>query len=213
MVKILVDSHTRDTDDELKLRIDYRYEQMFENATYNLFQSETAKMWALFSIFKTASNNAKDGGTPLTKLKNKAKAELVEYLSLFNRQIEVEANKRPQEEAEAFASDSGADLQKPRGTTKKVALTYLETPAGFKVTNDDQTGAVLLKWNRVNGARTYLIQVLDKEGVWQNCLFCDQITLLLQGTEAEVKKTYRIRAIGQGTLVSDFTEGVSVWVR
>jgi hypothetical protein len=54
---------------------------------------------------------------------------------------------------------------------------------------------------------------VDDAGKVLNVYSTTQTSILMEGTASEVKKTYCLRASGDGTLISDYTEAISVWVR
>jgi hypothetical protein len=218
MIKVLIASHMQDTDDELKVRIDYRLEKLLGNPLYPMFQPDATKLNTLLVTFKTASNTVKDngGGTVAVGLKNKAKDELNQFVKLLNMGIEVEANKRAtDEEAQAFAEGTGANVSAAKKAARRaVAMTYLETPTGFKALNDElKQGAYILMWNAVKGAIMYVIEELNEDGTVKNVTHCDKLMLSVAGVETEIKRTFRLKAIGTDTITSDYTENVSVWVR
>jgi hypothetical protein len=215
MIEVLVASHTKDTDDELKVRIEYRYQKVFNNPTYPMFQPQAIQMGVFLGDFKTTSNAVKDngGGKLLIDIRNKSRNNLSQCIKLFNAEVQVVANRLPHEEAEAFALGTGADLKKAKATAAK-RVTFLDVPQNFTVVDDkDRRGWCMLNWEAVENALTYLIEELDKAGNWQTRGVCSKTTLFLGGTDYEVKKTFRIRAAGLDTLVGDYTEAVSVWVR
>lgn len=217
MIKILVSSHTPDTDNELKVRADYRFEKMNGVAAYSAFQPQVTKMGELIAIYKSASTKAKDlGGSPLIAAKNKAKDELKQLLKLLNTEIEVAANKLESDEAAyTFAEGTGADIQeqKSKPRSKKTAP-FLETPNNFFVENDRlHKGAAMATWDSVKGVLTYIVEEIDEVGKVLNTYNTTEKSLLIQGAASEVKKTYQMRAVGAGTSVSESTESFTVWVR
>lgn len=217
MLNILAASHMTDTDDALKVRVEYRYGKMNNNATYSAFQPQTTQLDVLLTNFKVASNNVKDiGGVPMTKIKNKAKEELQQYLKLLNTEIGVAANKLGSDElARAFAEGAGMDVQEPKSKIKnKKVVGVLDMPANFFVENDRQhKAAAFASWEKSKGAVTYIIEEVDDTGKILNTYNTTELFLLIQGTQSEVKKTYQMYAVGSGTSVSETTEPFSVWVR
>ena len=217
MIKILVASHTQDTDNELKVRAEYRFEKMNGVVAYSAFQPQVTKMGELIAVYKSASTKAKDlGGPPLIAAKNKAKDELKQLLRLLNSEIEVVANKLESDEAAyAFAEGTGAEIQeqKSKPRTKKTAP-FLETPNNFFVENDRlHKGAAMATWDSVKGVLTYIVEEIDEAGKVLNTYNTTEKSLLIQGAASEVKKTYQMRAVGAGTSVSESTESFTVWVR
>ncbi|MBL7815044.1 MAG: hypothetical protein JNL70_08540 [Saprospiraceae bacterium] len=209
MLKILLD-HTKLKQDEVKPRVDFLVKKMKGVALYNAFDTQITALEALASDYDNALFVAKDGGSPQEK--NKLKAEIIEFLSKLARKIEVAANDFEDEaEGLAYAKGSGFTVQE---SVEKKAYSFLEVPGNFTVIDfKPKKGACKLTWDRVLGAITYLPEELDKDGTWKSLGVCKKRQLVLEGTESEVKRTFRIRAGGAGTLVSDYSEAVSVWVR
>ena len=217
MIKILVASHTQDTDNELKVRADYRFEKMNGVVAYSAFQPQVTKMGELIAVYKSASTKAKDlGGPPLIAAKNKAKDELKQLLRLLNSEIEVAANKLDTDEAAyTFAEGTGADIQEQKSKPRsKKTSPFLETPNNFFVENDRlHKGAAMATWDSVKGVLTYIVEEIDEAGKVLNTYNTTEKSLLIQGAASEVKKTYQMRAVGAGTSVSESTESFTVWVR
>lgn len=208
MVKIILD-HIQLTQDEFKPRLDYLSKKMKGNPLYLAFQDQVAAMDAHGLAYGDALFTAKDGGPVL--LKNELRAEINVFLKKFARKVEAAADDLPTEaEAMAFAKGTGFTVLEQ---AEKKVLTFLEVPNNFTVVDyKPSAGACLLSWSRVTGAKTYLIEELDSNSVWQNRGISNKTSILMFGTESEVKRTFRISALGSGTLVSACTNGVSVWV-
>lgn len=208
MVKILLD-HTSLSQADLKLRLEYITKKMLNNVTYSALQPAVIPLDALAAPYAEALFVATEGGD--IEPKNKLKAEICLLMTKLAKKVEVVANDiADADEALAFAKGTGLTVRE--NTAKKVA-TFLEVPKDFYVADDKKRkGACLLTWEPVVGALTYLIYELDKDGNWQSRGVSKKTSLLMEGTEYEVKKTFRICAAGAGTLVSDYTEPMSVWV-
>lgn len=216
MIKLKVASHVNDTDDQMQVRMDFRLEKLIDGKlTYSMFKDQTDEMGNLTAIFKSDSNKYKDlGGKLLRDAKNMSRDNLNQFVKLFNTEIEVAANKLGDDEsARAFAKGTGADVHETKSTTKKV-LDFLAVPADFIVENDTKrTGACLAKWKASKGTRNYLLEEVDDAGTVKNTYYITGLFLLIEGTASNVKKTYRLRAIGANGVVSEYTEDFSVWVR
>ena len=65
---------------------------------------------------------------------------------------------------------------------------------------------------RVTGALIYLIEESNKDGVWESRGTSTQPSIVVSGTESEVKRTFRIKASAADGLTSEYTDAVSVWV-
>jgi hypothetical protein len=208
MVKILA-NHLRDSDDELKSRVEYRLSKMDKNPVYSMFDMQIIKMGELLTQFKAATIVAKDSGSATAK--NKAKDELTLFLSLFNREIEVEADRRPPEEAEAFALGTAADIVKPRRAAEKLA--FLAIPNDFDAVDvKKRPGVYELSWKRVVGARVYVLEELDEAGNLKETTFHTKIGVTVMGSASKVLKFFRLKATGADGLVSGYTDTIGVWV-
>lgn len=208
MVKIILD-HNSLSQADLKLRLEYIFKKMNNNALYSVLQQVVMALGALCTPYSDALFVATEGGD--VELKNKLKAEACLFLTKLAKKIEVIANDfDDKEQGIAFAKGTGFTVQE---NNAKKNLTFLEVPTNFYVADDrKRKGACVLTWDRVVGALTYLIYELDKDGNWQSRGVSKKTTLTIEGTEYEVKKTFRICAAGAGTLVSDYTEPMSVLV-
>jgi hypothetical protein len=216
MIKTNVASHIKDTDDELVVRIDDKYGKMNNNPVYAQFQPQVTQMGDLFKTYKSARTNALTiGSSETTKLKNKTKDELVQFVKLLNTEIEVAANKLGSDElAEAFATGAGTELTKARGKSNKKAADYLDMPADFYVENDRQRkGAATATFKTVDNAVNYAIIEIGEDGKIKNTYYCTKSPYSIQCGESEVKKTYQMYAIGTNNVTSELTEAFTVWVR
>ncbi len=209
MIKILLDFGKLSQDD-FKIRLEYQFKQLNGNATYGVFNAHIATLGTLASAYSDALFAVKAGGP--VELKNQLRTDANLFLAKFANKIEGVANDlATKEDAVAFIKGAGFNVSE---NNTKVRQNFLETPDDLTVTDEKQRkGACALTWNRVAGALTYSIQVSDKDGNWQDLGVSTQSKFLHQGTDWEVKRTYRVKAIGAGTLMSDYTEAVSVWVR
>lgn len=210
MVKIINDIN-RLNEVELDNRGILVVKKMDGKPTYIMFKEQVAILGTLSSTYTNALFEY-DGSEAKRDIKNLAKDALKPFLIKFIKKIEVEANDQPTEqEALAFAKGTGCPVSEVN-TKKAAALTYLETPKGFKVVDDDRKGAALLSWLRVVGAIMYLIEELNKDGVWESRGTSTQPAMVIAGSESEVKRTFRILASATDGVTSEYTEGVSVWV-
>ena len=216
MIKVNVASHVQDTDEELIVRIDDKYEKMNNNPAYAQFQQQTTQMGDLFKTYKSARINALSiGSTESFKTKIKCKDALVQFVKLFNTEIEVAANKLGSDElATAFALGAGTELAKTRNKSNKIAADYLDMPADFYVENDRQRkGAATATFKAVKKALNYAIVEVDDDGKVKNTYYASKSPYSIQCGESEVKKTYQMYAIGTDNVTSERTEAITVWVR
>jgi hypothetical protein len=210
MVKILA-NHLKDTDDELKSRIEYRFGKMDKNPTYVFFGTQIIKMGDLLARFKAATSLAKDTGSAAAK--NKQKEELCTFVSLFNREIEVEANRLPQEEAETYAIGTGADIQKSRTGMAAAKLAFLAIPDNFDAVDvKKRAGVYELTWGRCIGARIYVLEEVDEAGKLLNTTYHTKTSVTVTGSASRVLKFFRLKATGADGLESGYTDTIGVWI-
>lgn len=210
MVKIINDINSLNQAD-LDNRAAFVFKKMNGNALYNMFGEPVATLGTLSSAYTNALFQ-EDGSDAKRDVKNKTKDALKLFLTKFIKKIEVTANDLPTEdEAIAFAKGTGCTISEANNK-KAAALTFLDAPTSFKVVDDDRPCAALLTWKRVVNALIYLIEELNKDGVWESRGTSTQPSVVIAGTASEVKRTFRIQASATDGLVSSYTDAVSVWV-
>ena len=209
MIKLVL-AHKNLTQEELKARAELYIFRMDDNPVYSEFQSLITTLKPLVATYGTALINAKLGGADRTEAKNKSKEAVDNFLTKLTKTMEIKANDLAPEEGEVFVKGAGFDMAQARGSNK--AITYLETPVLAIENVKGRRGVIDLNWGRIAGAITYGLEELDSEGHWQNGKYCSQISLQLTDLEVGTKKTYRLKGIGAGTLVSAYSEPVTIWV-
>ncbi len=209
MPRILL-SHKGISQDDLKARAELHVFKMDGNPNYVAFQPLITTFKPLVDTYATALINAKLGGSDRIKAKNKAKEALENFITKMAKTLELAANDLPEDEAEEFVKGAGFDMPEARSSSKP--QTFLETPVLTIEKVKGRSGALIMDWNRIAGAITYAFEELDSDGNWQNGKYCNQPTLLLTDLAVGSKKTYRMKAVGMGTLVSAPSEPVTVWV-
>ena len=210
MVKIINDINSLN-EAELDARGILVFKKMDGKPTYVKFKDTVVILGTLSSAYTNALFEV-DGSSTKKDIKNLAKDALKPFLVKLIRKIEVEANDLPTEqEGIAFAKGTGFTVSEV-STKKAAALTFLDIPTNFKVVDDDRPMAALLTWQRVVGAIIYLIEELNQAGVWESRGTSTQPIMVVGGTEAEVKRTFRIQASAADGLVSGYSDAISVWV-
>jgi hypothetical protein len=209
MIKLILD-HNKLSQIELKNRLEYIFKKMNGNAAYTMFQALLAILGVLYTDYDKALFE-EDGSQEKRDTKNKLKAEALIFLSKFARKIEVVANDLPtKEEALAFAKGTGFTVQE---TTTRKSVDFLAVPEDFELENDKlRKGGYYSGWKRTKGAISYTLEELDDKGVILNAIHTTSNKLVLS-CEPSVLKNYRLRANGTDTLVSDYTETLTVFVR
>ncbi len=209
MLKIRL-SHNGVSQKELNDFAELHIFKMDGNPIYSEFQSLITTLKPLVETFNVALINAKLGGADRTEAKNKAKEAVYNFLTKLTKTMELKASDLLQEEGEAFVKGAGFELSQTKGGNKM--KTYLETPVLTIENIKGRRGAIDMNWARIEGAITYGLEELDSEGKWQNGKYCSQTSLQLTDLEVGAKKTYRLKGIGAGTLVSGYSEPVTIWV-
>jgi hypothetical protein len=209
MIKILLD-FKRFNQVDLRIFAELIFEKMNGNSKYAMFQTLVAILGSLAVDYKTALF-ADDGSSDKRSDTRALNAELVEFLAKLAAKIEVTANDLPVNERETFGKGTGFNL-KEAPTGKKMAAEFLGVPSNLKVINDERPMAASLTYDRMAGAKTYLAQELGKDGVWFNCGATPSLSLVINGTETDVKRTFRICAMNSDGVMSDYTKAVNVWV-
>jgi hypothetical protein len=208
MIRILL-NFNRLSQSDLRIFAELIFSKMDGNAKYIMFQALVTILGALAAEYKVLLF-AQDGSEEKRNAKNAKLVELKEFLSKLAGKVEVAANDLPSYEREAFAKGTGFSIPEA-GSTPRVNAAFLEVPASFKVIDDNQPFAAFLSWSRVFGANSYLIEEF-KEGVWHNCGSVAQLSIVVGGTETNIKRTFRVKAANADGVMSDYTREVNVWV-
>ena len=209
MLKILL-THKGLTQEELKARAELHVYKMDDNPVYSEFQPLITAFKPLVATYSVALINAKLGGADRIEAKNKAKDAVSNFIMKIIKTLELKADDLSPEAGEALVKGAGFEIPQVRGSNK--AVTYLETPILTIENVKGRRGVINMNWERIEGAITYGLEELDSEGHWQNGKYCSQISLQLTDLEVGTKKTYRLKGIGAGTLVSGYSEPVTIWV-
>ena len=209
MIKILLD-HNRLNDVELNLRLASIFKKMNNNAAYAMFQSLITALGVISLDFDKALTDAEGRATKAIELKNKLKDEARLFLTKFAGKIEPIANDMPEEDGKTFVKGTGFTLKE--APIAKPALTFLEVPTNFTVTDDKQRkGWCIGTWDKSEEATSYLLEEVDDKGAIKNTFTASKTSLNIPGTESKVVRNFTIRAI-KGAIRSDSTEAAGVYV-
>ena len=210
MVKILL-SHKYMSQDDLKSRGDLHVFKMDGIAAYLKFQPLINEFKPLLAIYSESLLIAKLGGDDRIKAKNRAKKNVDNFITEISREVEGEANKnRPESEGIEFAENAGFDVQKKDKSSKKID--YLATPVLSIEKEKGRSGVMNFGWVKIVGAITYALFEVDKDGNMHNISHTNALSFQLTGLEIGVPKTYCMKAIGTGTLASEMSAPVTVWI-
>ena len=209
MVKILLDFN-RLNDGDFNIRLASHFKKMNNNATYAMFQSLITALGVIANDYDTALTNAEERGKTVIKIKNKLKADAQMFLTKLAAKIETVANDMPEEEGTTFAKGTSFTVKE---ATTKTALTFLEVPTNFSVEDDkNRKGWCTASWDKSAGAVSYVLEEWDAKGTIINTFTSTKTTLNISGTESKVVRNFSVRATGTGSLRSDNTDTVSVFV-
>ena len=211
MVKIR-NSHRRLRNESLKNRGELHFDKLNGIALYAAYQPQVTYLGTLIPDFRAAIINCKLGGIDRTEAKNKIQDDFMQVLNGLSGKIEADANLLPQSEAEAFIKGTGFELMEAKAPTPKKVITFLEVPTNFKVTDEKKQGAGLFDWDEKEGAITYLIEVLLQDDFWKVVGVSDTPSTVFSGFPSKGIRVFRIRALGEGNLMSDCSEPVTVWI-
>ena len=210
MLKILL-SHFKLTQEDLKVRGDLHIFKLDGNADYKDLQPMVTELIPLVNAYSVSLIHLALGGKDRTEAKNVAKEALCAFLTKMYKTIEFKGNQLPTEEAaKKYILGTGCEIYE-RTTVKKkgkVTYDYLETPV-LKVVNNPRHGVLDCSWSEVAGAKMYLLFEVDKDGHLTKCGHTIKTELQLTGVE-QVRKTYRLLAIDNDMLESDYSTSASV---
>lgn len=211
MIKIR-NSHRLLVNEPLKNRAELHVSKMKDVATYAAYQSLVTTLNELLSPFGVAINNCKLGGTDRTKIKNKIQSDVLNALNSLSRKVEGDANDMSQEEGEAFVKDAGFDLVEAKSVAAKKVLTFLDVPANFTAMDSKKQGSVHFNCDADDDTDDYLIERQIKDDHWDVVGHANVLPVIFDGFPSKANSTFRMRGLRKGTLMSDCTEPVTVWV-
>ena len=211
MVKIR-NSHKRLTSEALKNRLELHVNKMDGVAAYAPHQKQVTGLRDLLPVFGAAINDAKLGGTDRTKAKNKIQMEVIQFLDGISRKVEVAANDLSQEEGETFVKNAGFELVEAKTAVSKKAVTFLDAPANFTATDIKKQGSVRFEWEDNDEADDYLFERQIKDDHWAIVGHSNTSPVIFDGFPSKANSVFRNRALRKGTLMSDCSDSVTVWV-
>lgn len=209
MIRILVDFN-RFNQVDLRNFAELVFSKMNNNPKYAAFQALITILGTLATDYKAAIF-AIDGSDEKRDARNALNAEIKAFLVKLAKKTEVAANDLPENEQEIFARGTGFNIQEAT-TAKKAVVEFLDVPTNFKVVDDERPFAALLTYDRMSGAKTYIAQEQNTEGVWADCGATSQLFLIIDGTESDIKRTFRIKCMNGNGVMSNYTRPVHVWV-
>jgi hypothetical protein len=198
----------------LKNRAELIFDKMNGVIIYAPYQSEVTRLGGQIPDLRTAINNAKLGGTDRTAIKNKAQDEVKSLVNGLTKRFELDTKDMPEEEAKAFIEGAGMEVidSKAKTAAPKKAITFLDVPANFTVTDKKKLGAALFGWDADEDAITNAIEIQGADGHWSVYAYSDAPLVILTGFPLGALQTFRMRGISTGTIVSDYTDPVTVWI-
>lgn len=176
---------------------------MLADEQFRSLKPSVDELKRILDAFTIAVSNAVNGGTILTKEKNRKMADLVNQLEKVAIQLDVLA-----ENNEDMVLAAGFELRKPNKPVSE-----LVAPTGLVVTQMERSGSVKLSWNSTPGAVTYGIErLIAGETTWQNGDYSTSKNAVISGLKPGTFMTFHLRAIGTKGMKSEWSQEVSVWV-
>jgi hypothetical protein len=195
--------------EELKTFADTVYNNMTGKELYDPFKALVKELRPIAETFQLALIEALKGGTDRTKAKNDAKDALMLQLTKIGKLMDALWIDSKFDNSKEVA---GFELAKPPIRSTPTPVTYVEAPSNLVFVNDNRKGVVNLTWNKVDNALVYAFEMQQADGSWKNGMYADKTSMQLSDLAVGEKATIRVKTIGPNSLVSDYSEPVSVWV-
>ena len=201
----IVMKHLQLKQGEIPAFADLIYRKVFENPTYGKLQPLAIALKPLSAGFASALLDAEEGGKDRTKIKDLAKDALNSHLTKMGMTIELESNGN-----DDYITGTGFPIRTP--SAKKV-VNYIETPKDFTVRNDDKRKGVLnFSWKKDDNATNNVIEEFMGNDVWKRVTSSTSISAQLTDLPLNSTHIYRMYTLGSGSLVSDFSNSVTITV-
>ena len=198
----------------LKNAVELLFDNMDGVAKYASYQSEIKRLGEQILEFRVALTNSKLGGKDRTATKNRVENEVKSTATSIMKRLELDTKEMAFEEAKAFVEGTSLEVIDPKAkaTVAKKVVTFLEVPANFTVTDQKKLGAALFSWDEDEDALTNAIELKEADGHWSVYAYSDAPNVMLVGFPSGALQTFRMRGISTGTIVSDYTDAVTVWI-
>ena len=181
------------------------YRKVFETPKYTKLQPLVIALKPLTEAYETALFNAKDGGKDRTKAKDTAKDALISHLTKVGMTIELESNGD-----EDYITGTGFPVRQPNA---KRTVDYIDAPENFTIKNDDKRKGVLnFSWKKGDFATNSIIEEFVADDVWKRVASSTTSAAQLTGLPPNATKTFRAYTLGTGSLVSDYSDSVTITV-
>ncbi len=190
------------------------FDKMNSVAIYAPYQADVTRLGELLPSFRTALTNAKLGGKDRTAVKNKLEDEIKSIANGIVGRLELDTKDMVFEEAKVFVEGTSLEVIDPKAKTAAVkkVVTFLDVPANFTITDQKKLGAALFGWDLDEDAVTNAIELKGADGHWSVYAYSDTPFVVLTGFPSGTLQTFRMRGISTGTIVSDYTDPVTVWI-
>ncbi len=178
-------------------------QNMKNDAQFASLKPVVDELQTAYDAFNLALVQAAKGGKDRIEEKNARWADLINSLTTVALSVDLLAKG-----SEKVILAAGYELRKPRKPTEK-----LTKPNGFNVINNEESGAINLSWDVVQGAVNYAIEHLAKgETAWQNGKYSTRKEIVVKDFAPGTFVEFRVRALGRHSLESEWTSPVGVWV-
>lgn len=203
MANINCSEFKKNRQNELKTFADTVYHNTTGKAAYAPFQQALADMNAAADAYQQALVEAADGGKSKIRLKDEAKALLLQQLTRVAKLMDIEWMDNTKD---YLKQEAGFTLNK---TPERKNVTFVEPPTLLEAYNEKARGLITVRWKKSANTVTVGFETLEGEGTWQNGLFSDKESMELTypfGTTLKI----RAKTIGPDSITSIYTEPVEV---
>jgi hypothetical protein len=207
MAKVKVLAYKKLPQDSLATNVHNSVDLMTADAQFASAAAEVTEMKTRCTVYENALRENLVGGRMTTILKNDCKKALLQQMDVVAQLVNFISKG-----SELVILAAGFDISKPAQRYSE-----LETPILLSATNEKATGVVTIYFEKVGGAVNYGIEhriVVEGEtlSVWKNGEYSTRAKCRITGLEAGKYYQFRIRAIGNNSLVSDWSNTEEVLV-
>jgi hypothetical protein len=180
---------------------------MKSNPIFSSLTAEVTELDKRTEAYSVALTNNVNGGRLQTIEKDKCLKDVLDQLSIMAFLVDVLANGD-----ESVILAAGFSIRKA-----PTSYTYLAPPTILKAENEKAPGVAKIEIEKVAGATNYGIEkriIVDGQpaGAWTNGEYTSSARTIIENLQSNTEYEFRMRAIGNRGLVSDWSTIVSVRV-